>query len=689
MTASGKIGMARILVFCCLVPFVSLFASVAQNEQEGREAAEISRARSAQQRGDYKTAEEIYLGVLRNNPGLVPAQFGLGATFYQERKYEQSNTYLLKALETKPDLYPALLLIGTNYLKLGTPARAVPFLQRALRLQPADEYGNHNLATAEYLAGDYKSACADYIRYLRLPGKRADVYSWYGLGEVSLLLAREASLHLGDLPPSDPYRLRFLASEYQRQEKWTLAASRLKILIDQPAWRDRGRVQLGEVYLRQGNPSQAVVEFQQVLASKTEWAEAHFGLGLGLLMEGKVPEATRELVIAAHRNPWLFSHPESFAQVHFSHSKAPSESASSRNALVDAYVNELARSSENTDTTRSSPFLAVLSSACDARHKENEKKVEAALSPGVSAQARLDLATHLLDEGDVASAAELLRKTPSSPQSAHDSASILDARIALAQGEPLDAAQAVLPLLGHKQSPEVFWWVSTVMQEVGNFAMDEVLKLAPDSTFTHLLRAQIEVAHDRTAAAISEFRQAVQSAPEDPTTHFKMGDILWQAGRFEEAITALQNGLKLDPRNAAAHYQMGDSYLNLAQPQKAVAFLNEAIRLDPELSAAYKDLGKIESDKGNFQDSVRLLKRIKDKDSDGSVHYLLFRNYSRLGDSKEAATCLKRFQELKKEHENRELFYVEVARQQEKTFDESTSAVSPSRAHPSDGQKPN
>jgi len=59
-------------------------------------------------------------------------------------------------------------------------------------------------------------------------------------------------------------------------------------------------------------------------------------------------------------------------------------------------------------------------------------------------------------------------------------------------------------------------------------------------------------------------------------------------------------------------------------------FLEQAVGLDPTLDAAYKDLGKIYYDQGNFDDSVLVLKKVVDRDSDGSVNYLLFRNYSRL-----------------------------------------------------------
>jgi cytochrome c-type biogenesis protein CcmH/NrfG len=196
--------------------------------------------------------------------------------------------------------------------------------------------------------------------------------------------------------------------------------------------------------------------------------------------------------------------------------------------------------------------------------------------------------------------------------------------------------------------------------------MGEVMRIAPESAFAHLLQAQIEDARHRTENAISEYQQAVQAAPDDPTTHFKLGDYLWQSGKFEEAIVALQRGVNLDPHNAAAYYQLGDCYLNLAEPEKAMPLLAEAARLDPSLDAAYKDLGRIYFGQGNYEDSVKVLKKIVVRDSDGSVNYLLFRDYSKLHNVQDAAACMARFQELKKAHNNKELFNAEVAQSQGK-----------------------
>ncbi len=681
---------ARILAFCCLL-LSGVFANSAQKNQDV--AAEIGRAQAAQQQGNYKAAEELYLGLLGNDPDLFPAQFGLGATYYLERKHDESNIYLLKALQTQPDMFPALLLVGANFLKLGQPGQAVSYLKRAVRARPADEFANHNLATAEHLAGDYQAAYADYIRFLHMEGRQDDVFSWYGFGEIALLLSREVSGQLGDLAQSDPARLRFLSSTYEELEEWGLAASRLKKLESQPAWTAWAKLHLGQVYLRQPDPSLAVEEFQQVLASDPESAEAHFGRGVGLLMQGKQAEAIPEFVFAARRNPWLFSHPESIQQIVSSaHVAILLERRDNGQPLVNAFIGQLSGSGANPDVAQSRSFLALLHSACEERHKQNETKIESALRPGTPTKVRLGLADSLLEEGDIDGASELLGNSPPSAQSDRDLYLILEAKLAVAKGKPLDAADAMLPLLRGKPPSENCLTLSILLQQTGKQAMGEVMRISPDSTFAHLLRAQIEDARHHATLAISEYQQAVQAAPSDPTTYFKLGDYLWQRGEFEKAIKALQHGVNLDHHNAAAYYQLGDSYVNLAEPKKALPFLAEAVRLDPSIDAAYKDLGKIYYDQGDYEESVRALKKVVDRDSDGSVNYLLSRAYSRLRNSQEAAACLARFQELKKAHANKELFNAEVAQSQGKNPGELTVATpdpdAPS-SNPPKKEKPN
>jgi tetratricopeptide (TPR) repeat protein len=654
----------------------------AQALPQDNENAQLARAQKAEEAGDYRTAETIYLELLRRNPGLLPVEFKLGVTYHLDHKYVESSVYLLKVLDAQPDLFPAVLLTGIDFFKLGNLDRAIPLLRRARRLRPADEYASHNLANAEYLAGDYQGAFADYLSFLRSEGKTADVLSWYGIGEVSILLSHEASSRLSLVPPSDPNRLRFLAAMYRDQEQWDLAIAKLKALETQPSWRDWAKLQMGEIYLHERKLPQAAKQFDQVLLANSESAGAHFGLGVTLLLTGNTGDALPHLVAAAQRSPWLFANPEWLARDEGAIGAVNGEVSALRSngsALVNSFIKMLAEPSLGKNEAQST-FLLELRTACERRHQENEQSLRIALRSGPPPGRLLDLVNDLLEEGDAAAASELLSKLSDRLAGEHDHRSILRARVAVAAGDVLAGGFALLSVIKDSRSQESSYWIAILMQRIAQTALDQVLTLAPEGVYSHLLRAQMESTRGRTDAAIREFQLAVQVAPDDATTHFKLGDMLWQAGRFEDAIVALRAGLNLDPQNAAAYYQIGDSYLSLSEPAMARDFLSKAVGYDPRLDAAYKDLGKIYYQEKRFQESVAVLQKATHDKSDSSTYYLLFRAYYSLGNKEAAGACLKRFQELQAHRENKLLFDADVARRE--TPATEAPSIPPSRKDP-------
>lgn len=637
----------------------------AQAAPQSLEATEFTRAEQAQKSGNYRTAEAIYKKLLSKNPDLWSAQFNLGLTYYLDRKYKESSDCLLKVLKTKPELYPALLIAGIDFLKLDVPARAVPLLRKARKQRPNDEYANHNLASAEYLAGDYVQACANYIDYLRQPGKSKDIQSWYGLGEVAMMLGRNASAQLGNLPASEPYRLRFLAEAYRGQDELGLMIAKLMALEPQPHWSEWAKVQLGDAYLEQHNAAQAAAEFHQVLQENPHSARAHLGLGISFLMKGNVKSAIEELKTAAQGNPWVFAQPASLpgkddAKVQAAIAKVQSAGATG-SPLVDAFMAVITHTNAHDADTAFASFDKVLKSACDARRRKNESKFEVVLRSHPSPQRLLNLAQTFLDEGDAESALHILNRMPHTEGEERDRHAILLGRALATEGDPLRASSALLTVIRHNNTPQSLYWVATSMEQIAELALNRVLMLNPNSEWGHLLQAQIEIAHSRTNEAIHEFELAVQSAPQDPTTHFKLGDQLWQAGRFQEAIATLQQGLKLDSHNAAAYFEIGDSYLSMGNPKQAMHYLQEALEHNPHLIAANKDRAKIYYNQGDYRQTVNILGKIATHDSGGSIHYLMFRAYTRLGDRARAAAALRRFQQLKALSQKKALFNAGVA----------------------------
>ena len=125
---------ARIVASCCLLLVAGGIAPAAQKGQDI--AAEMGRAKEAQQQGNYKAAEEIYLGLLANNPDLPPAEFGLGATYYVDHQYEQSNKYLLKTLQKQPGRFPRPPIGGNKLLEARETGAGNPLLEAGCSSAP-------------------------------------------------------------------------------------------------------------------------------------------------------------------------------------------------------------------------------------------------------------------------------------------------------------------------------------------------------------------------------------------------------------------------------------------------------------------------------------------------------------------------------------------------------------------------
>ena len=67
-----------------------------------------------------------------------------------------------KALSLNPNYALALNARGLVHIYTGEPTKAIPYIERAMRLDPAFQQYAHFLGTAYFVAGDYETAAAVY-----------------------------------------------------------------------------------------------------------------------------------------------------------------------------------------------------------------------------------------------------------------------------------------------------------------------------------------------------------------------------------------------------------------------------------------------------------------------------------------------------------------------------------------------
>jgi len=76
-----------------------------------------------------------------------------------KKDYERWAHEADRALALNPNYAPALNIRGIVYIYTGEPAKAIPYIERAMRLDPAFQHQfMHFLATAHFVAGDYRTA---------------------------------------------------------------------------------------------------------------------------------------------------------------------------------------------------------------------------------------------------------------------------------------------------------------------------------------------------------------------------------------------------------------------------------------------------------------------------------------------------------------------------------------------------
>jgi adenylate cyclase len=65
-----------------------------------------------------------------------------------------------RALSLNPNFALAVNSLGTVRLYMGEPVEAIPYIERAIRLDPAQQQYRHFLGTAYFVAGNYETAAA-------------------------------------------------------------------------------------------------------------------------------------------------------------------------------------------------------------------------------------------------------------------------------------------------------------------------------------------------------------------------------------------------------------------------------------------------------------------------------------------------------------------------------------------------
>jgi tetratricopeptide (TPR) repeat protein len=110
--------------------------------------------------------------------------------------------------------------------------------------------------------------------------------------------------------------------------------------------------------------------------------------------------------------------------------------------------------------------------------------------------------------------------------------------------------------------------------------------------------------------------------------------------KFELAAQAYARAVELDPSQPNSYVMQGASLVQLHRAEEAVPLIRRALELQPKFTGAHATLGRALAQMGRDQEAVQELERAASSDTDGSLHYLLFSLYRKLGKTEKAKQAL-------------------------------------------------
>jgi tetratricopeptide (TPR) repeat protein len=523
---------------------------------------------------------------------LVQRAFDL----HQKGKFSEALPLLHRAYTLEPDDYFVNLLLGINSLRTGQPKSAVPFLKRASRLRPREEFPLDYLGEAYARQDIYGEAAEAYLKAVRLaPGSAESSVAFVDFaltrfgGMSELLRSSRKGL-------AAEFRLRALALKENDVPRLSLLQRAADLDAAAPGiWSDLARSALAsgdlngaERYSQQAleadpNDQAAWIASAQLAAQKSDWQRA------GARLDS-----------VAQHSPTMLSQ------------------------AVGKWPPKL---QPLTPSAVAGPAAKFLSCVRSARNPCN-------LGPGSKSSSNSSTALYREQRW------EQMTKLPA-PQHVRTEA-WFQRGVAFAK---LDDCQQAIPSLERglfKSAPEVYgmfllsWCYS---REAGRTA-EKVQQSGGDEAPLHIMRGDILLRLQAKAErAVSEYQLALAKDPNDPAVLERLADAQFGAGKIEVSRQNAQAALKIDAQRVAAKRTIAKIAMQERDYATALPYLQELAARNPHDLTLRIELARAFAQTGASDEAWRNLTPALAQgypDEKGSLHYLLGTILKKMGRTAEA-----------------------------------------------------
>jgi tetratricopeptide (TPR) repeat protein len=197
---------------------------------------------------------------------------------------------------------------------------------------------------------------------------------------------------------------------------------------------------------------------------------------------------------------------------------------------------------------------------------------------------------------------------------------------------------------------DVLYQTARLYMRAWNDTVYEMYRKTPASFRVNQLSGEIFETQGNYAAAIAEYRKAIEKNPKTINLHFRLGRAILMESHSPEALAQalpeFEAELALNARDAAAEYQVGQILLAQQKSDSASARFTRALQINPEFPEALIALGKLQLDAKRHDEAIRLLERaVKLMPKSEAARYSLMLAYRNAG---RGADALREKAELEK-----------------------------------------
>ncbi len=585
----------------------------------------------ALQQREFARAAEDFKKVLALEPTLVEAEVNLGLAYQGLLQYDLAVRYLTKALRERPTLPGPTLIVGLDYLKLGAPAQAVPYLEQSIKIDSSNRYAREALATAYLNQENFRNAADQFREISLLNPDQAE--AWFKLGHEYLDLAARLAYRGARLYTDSAWGRRFIGDLLFQRSRWADAVKEYqKALSIEP--RQAGlHTLVGQSYMRAQKMEQAEREFRLELELDPTYELAWIGLA-NLRLAQNQPKGALEPI----EKVWQVS-PEFLAvQRDFPSMEIPREILKTQISAVDL-----------ADGPAKHYLLAALFSAGDeASRADSEWK---AFQNAFSAWQK-----------NVDRVAISVKEDPCNTHRYSRCIDTLHGRNKLSSAERLLLGRAHFALQQYEQAAntlgqvqadpstdaEASYWLERAYQALGAETYAQLEESFPNAWRTRQLRAEGYALRGNADEAVKEFQAALQAHANEPDLHDALGEVYLDQHNYDAAQSELKKALASDDSRAHTLYLLGRVYVEQKDNEKAVPILERALRLQPDLPETNSLLGTAYLRLGQTANAVPKLEKAAATDHYGNVHYQLYMAYRKLGQPERAQKELARSRDLRR-----------------------------------------